>query len=420
MTDLGSLPVTWQNLTCFWALLLCLGCIADVLLLLRQKRYGLCAAGGTGLLLSYLALHVCQAGTVLRRGGQAPGAARLLLGLPWAGWTALLSLLTLLWTALLISVFVWRRSHITSASIKESADGLPAGLCYYLEDGRTIFSNHRMNDICCSLLGRSLPDGAALRAFVGDRAMLALSDGTAVSFRHRLLSYHGAALHELIADDVTELYEKTERLRADNERSRLLAAGMKAYGETVGDTVRRQEILQAKANIHDEMNRMILATSRAAREGSEEDRRQILRMWQNRALLLCREADGPKGSSTVDDLNALASVIGLRLRWNRLPDREDGQGVLSLFLASAREAIVNAVKHAGAKTLAIDLEETPAALLAGFVNDGEAPAGPVTETGGLRVLRKRLEAAGGQMNVETQPVFRLTVVIPKEEDRRGL
>ncbi len=52
MTDLGSLPVTWQNLTCFWALLLCLGCIADVLLLLRQKRYGLCAAGGTGLLLS--------------------------------------------------------------------------------------------------------------------------------------------------------------------------------------------------------------------------------------------------------------------------------------------------------------------------------------------------------------------------------
>lgn len=420
MIYLLSLPVTGQNLLCFWALLLCLGSLADLLLLLRQRRFGLCAGSVLCLLLSYLALHVCMAGTELRRGEYTPGSAGFLLYLPWRSWLGLLLLLTVLWTVLFVSVYVWRRTHITSASIKESVDGLPAGVCYYLEDGRTIFSNHRMNDICYSLLGRSLQDGQALRAFVGDRAMLALWDGTAVTFRHRLLSYGGAPLHELIADDVTELYEKTEQLRADNERSRLLAAGMKAYGETVGDTVRRQEILQAKANIHDEMNRMILATARAAQEGSEEERLKILRMWQNQALLLCKEADRNSGSSTVDDLNALAAVIGLRLRWNRLPDRADGPRVLSLFLASAREAIANAVKHAGAQTLTVDLEESPAALRASFVNDGEAPAAPVTETGGLATLRRRLEGAGGTMNVETAPVFRLTVVIPKEEDRHGL
>jgi hypothetical protein len=128
-----------------------------------------------------------------------------------------------------------------------------------------------MNDICFSLLGRTLQNGVALYDSVKGKPIHALSDGTAVSFRHRLLTFDGAPLHELIADDITELYEKNEQLRADNERSRRLPENMKAYGETLTDTVRRQEILQAKANIHDEMKRMILATGKTIQDGSETE-----------------------------------------------------------------------------------------------------------------------------------------------------
>ncbi len=411
-----SLPVPVQNLACFWALLLCLGGIADLILLWRQKRRLLSASSALCFLSSYFFLQLCRAGTERRLEGVDDPLTMAVLRLPGGVFFLAMALLTGICALLYGSVVAWRKTHITAASIKESVDGLPAGVCYYLEDGRCIFSNHRMNDVCFALLGRSLQTGAALYEAVRGKPIYALSDGTAVSFRHRLLAYARAPLHELIADDVTELYEKSERLRAENERSVRLAESMRAYGETISDTVRRQEILQAKVNIHDEMNRLILATGRAIQSGSASERRETLQIWQNQALLLCKEADARKSSSTVADLNTLASVIGLRLIWKGMPDSRD-PAVLTLFLAAAREAMTNAAKHAKAETMTVEVSEDAAALRAGFTNDGPPPARTVSESGGLAVLRRRLEAAGGEMKVETAPGFRLAVRIPKGGDR---
>ena len=66
-----------------------------------------------------------------------------------------------------------------------------------------------MMDVCFSLTGQQLQNGAALYDAVKGRSFFALSDGAAVAFRHHVLTFEGAPLHELIADDITELYEKT-------------------------------------------------------------------------------------------------------------------------------------------------------------------------------------------------------------------
>jgi len=420
MTPFILLPIPVQNTVCFWALLICLVGIADTILLWRQKRLLFCAAAFLCFSVGYLFLHVCREGTQLRLYGSAAPFAANLLRSPYALIPGVLLAVSAALLLLYRNARRWKNTHITSASVRESVDELPAGVCYYLEDGRCILVNHRMDDICFSLTGHSLQDGTALCDYVKDKPIHALSDGTAVSFRHRLLSYRSAPLHELIADDVTELYEKSERLKAENERIRQMAAGMKAYGETVADTVRRQEILQAKINIHDEMNRMILATKKAAQNGgSGTERGDILRMWRGQALLLCKEADTRRSSHIVSDLNALASVIGISLVWNGAPASEE-PSVLSLFLAAAREAMMNAAKHAGAGRLMIDIEENAASLQAAFTNDGKKPAASIQKTGGLLSLSQRLERAGGQMHIETGNGFCLTVIIPKEETNHAI
>jgi len=90
-----------------------------------------------------------------------------------------------------------------------------------------------------------------------------------------------------------------------------------------------------------------------------------------------------------------------------------GYLVLALFLSVAREAIINAAKHAGAARLTIDTEESGDALRAVFKNDGRRPRSAVQETGGLFNLRQRVEKAGGQMQIDAEPEFRLTITIPK-------
>ena len=420
MTPFLQLPVPVQNTVCFWALLVCFGGMADTMLLYKQKRYPFCALSALCFALGYLLFHVCREGTELRLKGQAAPFALFLLQKPCLLVLFLLALASLVCFSLFVSIRKWKLTHITSASIKESVDSLPAGICYYLDEGRCILVNHRMNEICFLLAGRSLQNGADFYEFVKKQKVHVLSDGRAVSFRYRLLTDQGAPLHELIADDITELYEKSEELRRDNEKAKQLASGMKAYGETITDTVRRQEILRAKASIHDELNRMILATKKTT--GSSFDageRLSILQMWRTRALLLGREADSGKSGNVVSDLNTLAEAIGIRLAWEGVPQTTSTQA-LSLFLFAAREAMINAAKHAAAEVLSIRVEESGTALTASFTNPVETPLSSVTESGGLKTLRQRLEKAGGWMQIDPAKDFVLLITIPTEENADAL
>ena len=412
MTSLLSLPVPMQNIICFWAQLACLGSIADEILLWRQHRHRALLRAALYATLSFFIVHVCREGTQLRVYGTATDFAQKLLQWPFLIYIFCLLVVSVLCMISYRGVFLWGKTHVTSASIKESINELPAGVCYYLEDNRCILSNHRMKNICLALLNEPLQNGAALYAASKAQPVFILPDGTAVSFRHRRFTFDGVLLHELIADDVTLAYQKSEQLRIDNERARQLSEGIKAYGETIADTVREQEILQAKANIHDGMNRMILATKKAMQENATDaERKDILQMWQGQALMLCKEADTQKSNNVVTDLNTLAQVIGIKLQWNSVP-KTTNNGVLSLFLSATREAMINATKHAHATQLFISVDESSDSLRATFSNDGEKPLKEIRETGGLLTLRESIEKIGGHMQIMTEPEFKLILQIP--------
>ena len=295
MTSFIMLPPFIQNLVCFWAILVCFGAIADAMMLWRQKRYSLCALSVTCVAITFFFFHVCREGTELRLKGWAATLALFFLRQPIVIFMFLLLFASAVCVFLYINASKWETTHITSASIKESVDSLPAGICYYLDEGRCVLVNNRMNEICYYLTGRDLQNGAEFYESLREKSIFSVSDGTAVSFRHRIVNDHGESLHELIADDITELYKKNEELRSNNEKAMRMAAGMKAYGETIADTVHRQEILQAKMNIHDEMNRMLLVTKKSA-EGTpdEAERKEIINMWKLQTSLLCRETDNER------------------------------------------------------------------------------------------------------------------------------
>lgn len=434
MTAFDDLPILAQNLTCFWALLLCLGCIAETIMFFSQKRYLPAFATILCFFGAFFVMHVCRDGTIQRMydqyippplehtfthhnktlqgsGGPGNALATRILHLPDIVILAACLILTILCVLLYRNGISWRKTHISAASIKESMDGLPAGICFYLEDGRCILSNHRMNDISFALQGKALQNGISFYDSVREKPIHQLPDGTAIAFRHRELTYRGEPLHELIANDITDLYQKSEQLKADNQRLQRLAENMKAYGETIADTVRQKEILQAKVNIHDEMNRIHLITRKSLSGEPTSERQEILQMWQQ-VLLLCKEADSHKTNRAVADLNTLAAAIGIKLVWSGVPN-ELAPTVQPLFLAAAREAMTNAIKHAQAQTLDISIKENCDSLEARFTNGGKIPVHPVMPSGGLLNLSKRLESAGGRMTIETNPTFCLNVIIPK-------
>ena len=416
MSGLSSLPVIVQNICCFWALVICLPAIADVILFLRQKRLALCGLSAAVFASAFFLMQVIRSLSEFRLHGTREPAALFICSLPYAVHLSFLVLLTLAAAFLYAGSQRWEKAHISLDSIKESIDGLPAGICFYLDDGRCVLINHRMNEIAYALFGRDLQNGAVLYEAVREAPVRRLPDGGAVSFRSNVIEAGGTRLHELIADDISELYEKTEQLRLGNERARRLSESMKAYGLTIDDTVRRQEILQAKINIHDGMNRMLLA----ARNSLSQDTlpgsmAETIEMWKNCAALLRSEASGRHGDNVVSDINALSRVTGVETVWHGSPAGADARA-LQLFVLAAREAMTNAAKHGGAQHLYIDTGVYEGSLNAAFTNDGRLPEGSVSETGGLRDLRTRIEADGGSMKVSAYGRFRLDISIPTGGD----
>ena len=419
MTAFSSLSVLTQDLCSFFALLCSFLLIADMLLLVRQRRPVSAAASMVLFALSYGVMHICLELSGLRLGRGGTSAAQRLGALPWPLFPALLLLAAACGLWQLRDVRAWRRSHISRASIKESLDELPAGICYYTEEGRCILVNHRMNDICFQIFGRDLQDGLLFGEQALREPVRKLPDGSAVSFHHRVLDYEGAPLHELIADDISELYEKQEELSRDVERAARLKESMDAYGRTIDDAVRENEILQARISIHDGLNQMLLATRRVLQGSSPEERARILGMWRNQSQLLRSETPVSPRRDMMADLDSLASVIGLKIVWQGTPDTED-PAALTLFLLAAREALANAAKHAAATELTIHAKTQDGLLYADFENNGTAPPAVIEEKGGLANLRRRIEGAGGSVSIETEPNFRLSVTIPAGGKQHGL
>ena len=414
-----ELDAVARNCICFLAILLVLGFVTNIILAIRQKRPWCGGLAAVFFIAAYFIMQVCRSVSYWKMSGHLFAIGDRFGSIPVIFFIIALVGLVVALAVQTGSIVYYARAHVTPMAVKEAVDLSPMGICYYRENGQVILANHRMNTLAFSITGRALLNGLELFEAVKNEPMVKLQDGTVVRFSGRQFDFSGELCHELIADDVTELYRKSETLREENEHLKLQNEHMKEYGETIDETVRRQEILNTKTSIHDEMNRLLLSTDKAISDGTGEEKQKILETWQKNILLLCMEADSGTKNNALSDLDALSKIIGVNIVYDKMPETEDA-GTLSLFSLVVEEAMTNAVKHGGAENLYIHLTEEKDRLQVTLTNDGRDCPDVPTEGGGLSALRSRLEQAGGTMKVSAEEHFALTVSIPKGEKRNVL
>ena len=78
------------------------------------------------------------------------------------------------------------------------------------------------------------------------------------------------------------------------------------------------------------------------------------------------------------------------------------------------ECFTNTLRHAHGDELRISSEEQGDRYLICLTSNGEQPAGPIRETGGLKSLRELTEYIGGTMELSYSPVYTVTLILPKE------
>lgn len=353
------------------------------------------------------------------------------------GQSALLSISVFLLVAvcygyLVLDELKYRAHTITRFSIKESVDKLSSGLCFYEEGGRTILVNGRMSQLCHEILGRDLQDAERFwqilsggevgpgveRITFGSYPNFRLPDGTVWTFAREELE----GFIQLTAADTTLQQKLTDELRDKNLDLAAMNLRLRRYGEKVDELARAKERLETKVRLHGELGQALLRARRYLVDQGTQG--PPLDIWRRNIAMLRKEMEAKKGEDPLQILRKAASSAGVELDIRgQLPER---MGYRQFFLLAASEALTNAVFHAGARTLNIELWETEGQWTMRFTNDGTRPEKEVVEGGGLGSLRRKTEDMGASMKVESFPEFALTITGRKGEmidggchDRRG-
>lgn len=328
---------------------------------------------------------------------------------------------------LIIKELKTRRKSITGNSVKESFDNLPAGLCFSNPDGRIRLYNHVMIELCyiitdaelqnADLFWKTLSHGAVSknvkRLSSGQTPEFRLPDGSIWMFAKNRLDEENI---QITATDITQLHNLTGKLKEKNEVLTDMNERLRKYGENVDELTRSRERLETKERIHNSLGQALLAT-RHSIDSKNTDVSELVEMWKRNISVLKTGSEIKKEEYTLDVLFKAAYSAGITIDLSgELPENNE---IRKLFVIAATQALTNAVRHAGAKTLYIAFKNSSDTSSVRFTNDGKRPENEITEGGGLENLRNRVERMNGTMRIISKPRYILEITIDKKADDLG-
>ena len=326
-----------------------------------------------------------------------------------------------------------KHGKIGRASIKESFDNLPSGVCFANQAGIIVLCNRQMHRLCFTLMGKDLQHLFELRKALEkphkavsvvytDPGGYLFPDRRVWQFTERIVTdEHGKAYTQVQAINVTELYGNKVELERENQALAEANARAKALYAELDQLVREREILAMKIRVHDELGLSLISSGKLLEnEGfSLSDFHLAGAVWAD----IARNLGVAERSSLSEELpspeHALAELLaaaeGVGVQVVIIGNMPRDCGVAYLLTVAMRECVTNIVYHAKGNVLTARLKETHSGWKAVLENNGESPAGTVVEGGGLGGLRQQIEYAGGVMWIESVPVFRLNLFFPRKE-----
>ena len=311
--------------------------------------------------------------------------------------------------------------------IKESFDNLPIAVCFFDARGIVRLVNRKMLAVSETLLGSSFQTLEELRAAlksppdgveVLDAAqhILRFPDGRALRFaEERVTDADGSVYTQTAAADVTELVDRQARLREENRRLDDANERERRLYRNMPEIVRDEETLAMKIRVHDDIGHSILSARRALLHSESLDSiRALAALWERSTTLLCRANEQTAPDDAYTCAVERAASIGVQvLSEGALPERGEAR---ELFALAVRECCTNCVRHAAGTEVYVRSEEKANSWTLEIRNNGAPPSGAICEGGGLGALRRRVERAGGTMEVRAAPEFMLRIILPKEEN----
>ena len=311
-------------------------------------------------------------------------------------------------------------------SLIESLDLLPEGVLYIGKDGRAVFMNDAMRSCLHALdlpldladarniwpsLLRICQSGLAPSGMLPAGLRIEISPGETRFFTLTQAELGDKIYDCLIAYDITEedhLRREVEEANRELERtSTELAASL----ENIQSIADNDALLNMRSRVHDVIGQRLSILHRYLEDDqlSDETVAKIKPLLTSMLAELEGEATDEQSANFDEVVNAF-SVIGIEYEVTGHMPRN--AKVEQLFTRITREASTNAVRHAGASRIKVELGQRGGRATLRISNDGTPTGGPVAEGSGIRGMRRSVAELHGSLEIHTTPAFTIYVEVP--------
>ncbi len=410
-----------------------LGIYTVAVFLFIQQIYNRNTGIGSVLLLVWLAVWTTELillfaeNVMLQR--QEPGNPAV-GGMPvWIIWAIVI--VSTLW----IFNMIWhsrRREQlqVSVRSIREGIDNLPVALAFFRENGQVALANRRMYQISNELTGSTVISEQELyRILEGklsqiqgieltelDRPTLELADGSIWGVTGEQIRLQNESYDQVNLLDITKFCQLYRQLEAEQQELLKRKDQIEELSEMIEEMKHEEAVLNSKIRIHNDMGKAALSTRLLLQKRSltKEEILNGAEVWEEvigclgeNDRLQWLTGQNANDRQMLDEIIESARKLGCRVVL-----KEDGEmsrkqaGILRMVL---REAIINAIRHAGASEVYVDIINEKKQWILQITDNGKSTPSELKEGGGLTGIRQRVEASGGEVEIRLEPQFKLVV-----------
>ena len=316
------------------------------------------------------------------------------------------------------------RNNISALSVKHAIDTLHSGVLFSESDGHILISNKKMQDLMVLVAGKVFRNADDFyKMIVSDKLKLqfdkakldghrfyTLDNGSVWMFTKTDVSIRMKNYIHISASDVTDICNLTLKLQIQEEELRKKSRELKEAIKNLHILSKKKEIENAKMRAHDILGQRLSVLLRTIQTEESIDY-DLLESLSNGLLSeLKSDQIEIRPYDELKSIQQIFSAIGVDIEFiGNLPkDAEKAR----LFVDIIREGSTNAVRHGFATKIKIKVTVSENVIKLTINNNGYLPIEPITPGSGIRVMRKKVSAQGGNLNIIEKPSFTLSVVVP--------
>ncbi len=346
----------------------------------------------------------------------------------------------IIWAIVIVSTLwifnmIWhsrRREQlqVSVKSIREGIDNLPVALAFFRENGQVALANRRMYQISNELTGSTVISEQELyRILEGklsqiqgieltelDRPTLELADGSIWGVTGEQIRLQNESYDQVNLLDITKFCQLYRQLEAEQQELLKRKDQIEELSEMIEEMKHEEAVLNSKIRIHNDMGKAALSTRLLLQKRSltKEEILNGAEVWEGvigclgeNDRLQWLTGQNANDRQMLDEIIESARKLGCRVVL-----KEDGEmsrkqaGILRMVL---REAIINAIRHAGASEVYVDIINEKKQWILQITDNGKSTPSELKEGGGLTGIRQRVEASGGEVEIRLEPQFKLVV-----------